>query len=106
MPDFDDDETKIRMRTELEQQFAELRDDAQELEEITVALGAPDSIEDAIFARLAGDLYRLVVVRAGLGHVDPNEVALVATPESLLALALGQDLGADNPLAALAKTPT
>jgi hypothetical protein len=96
--DFEDDETKLRMRTEMEEQFAKLLDDAGALDEVTQALGVPDSTDAAAFAKLAGDLYRAVISKAGLEQADQNEVALVATPESLLALAAGGDLGPDNPL--------
>lgn len=86
----EEEPTKLQLRADLEAEFSGLLDDAGELEEITGALATPHGIDTAAFAKLAGDLYREVVRRAGLEHADQTDVALVATPDRLLDLAIGE----------------
>jgi hypothetical protein len=100
--DFDDEKTLVRRQPPTVAEYELMLDDLTERDELVQALVVPEEIDTVAHAKTLAGLYALVLKRAGLDKADPHAVALVATPESLLALLDGK-LEPTNPLAALAK---
>jgi hypothetical protein len=99
----EDEVTRLALHPDIESVFSRMTDMRDGYAEVLPVLDAPEDIDAKAFAGLLRGLYTEVLKRAGLADADPHQVALMATPESLLELATGGDLGPDNPLAALVK---
>lgn len=100
----DDEKTLVRRKLPTVDEYEKLLDDLAERDELVKALEVPEEIDVLEHVAMLVELHRAVLIRAKLDRADPSQVALMATPESLLALVCGESLGPDNPLAKLAGT--